>query len=207
MKKTILTLSIITLSILTKAQTQKGTVFLGGAAAFSNTSTKSGIYEIEQTQLSLAPVVGWFVSDNWSVGISPMYEYNKSRTPSVYYDLYNTPIVYGNSKQSLLGAGVNVRYYWMILPQFGFSPQVQVSYLTSIGDSNAFKSNVMAADLSPNFVFFPTKKIGVHLGYGAVTYAHEKDKAKDGTFSSTTNSFNLSANHGISLGVNFYLAK
>ena len=90
MKRHFLTLLLlIAFASSLKAQTEKGTFLLGGSdmldlANLTNLMeyTNSSNNETKRFELSISPIVGYFIIDNLSVGVIPRYRYKKDKDTS-----------------------------------------------------------------------------------------------------------------------------
>ena len=81
----------------------------------------------------------------------------------------------------------------MITDKFGFFPQMSISSLSNIVYLRYGSLNIGA---TPNFVFFPTPKFGVNLGFGNIGYSLDY-QTKDHTI-------NIGLNNNITFGLNYY---
>jgi len=105
MKKLLLLLVIAFCVINLSAQTKKGTFYLGGSSAF-NASFKSISYgedannDIDITQISIIPSVGWFIAKDFLLGVEFMYINDKTEKGNNY-----------ESKTTTLGIMPTLRYY------------------------------------------------------------------------------------------------
>jgi hypothetical protein len=206
MHKFILTIGLIVFTIITvKAQTNKGTIYLGGSVSYVNTETKSGTvgYTLYR-QLTLMPTVGIFLNSKWAIGITPTYQYLRDTSYQSGPGYTQTSI----EKTKLLGGGVNVRYYVKLGSQFAFFPQLAGTYLTAIDvKATGYNERVYQAALSPNFAFFPTPKIAINMAYGGIRYQHQTFTPKDGSTPFSGNTFDINANGGITLGVAYHFSR
>ena len=149
----ILTVSILTINfgVLT-AQTNKGTIFIGGTTAqnftetgynfmglgYSSATTKyeaNETYEYDQAKIfsvNLMPKIGYFVLENLVLGLNVNMAFSKTN-----YD-YNLL----DSREFLLGAGPFVRYY---IPKTKVMPFVELNGLYSIQKNkyNYFEGDVL----------------------------------------------------------------
>lgn len=205
MRKLLLALIIVTSAIAAKAQTQKGTLYLGGSVSYLDQKNDNGNFNYYQNlQISLRPTIGMFVSDKWAIGITPLYNYyrDSSFTQGPGYTSSSS------SKSKLLGGGIDVRYYISLGQQFAFFPQFNGSYLTAVGKGKSDSDDhVFIATVSPNFAFFATKKIAINLAYGALMYRQERLFSQNGSASSKSEIFGLNVNGGMNLGVSYHFTK
>lgn len=201
MNKLISTLTFVALSICAKAQTEKGTVYLGGSVAFSRSTSNQNTSSSVNSQVFLSPTVGVFVAKNFSIGFSPQYLYSKSSYNSLYYNGNGYSTNVSKNETNLLGGGIDLRYYFAIVPKLYFFPQLSANYRVSVGKSEV-DTKVINAGLSPNLTFFATQKLAFNLSYGALFYNHQTDKSR--TIDNKNESFGLSINQGTALGINYY---
>jgi hypothetical protein len=199
MNKLISTLTLIVFSICAKAQTEKGTVYLGGMATWDHSKNESLNFTSSYNRLSLAPTIGVFVAKNLSIGLTPQYEYGKDKS-----EYANTVSNYYN-QSNLLGGGLDLRYYWTIISKLSFFTQLSGSYLTSVGSNNSYDIKQFNANITPNFAFFATKKLAFIFRYGILAYTHQKREGQDGV--TTSNNFGVNANAGFGLGLNYHFTK
>ncbi|ASU35371.1 outer membrane beta-barrel protein [Mucilaginibacter xinganensis] len=209
MKQKLLALSIFIIAGLSAAtaQTHKGEYYLGGSLSYDYSSYGSSTtysftegYTIYTTSkissFSFRPEFGFFISDKWSIGIQPVYSRQAGTETSDYHSYTNTSNNYTSSDKyhnDVLGIGVHARYYAMISDKFGFFPEFGIS---TINNTTYFKYGTFSLGGTPNFVFFPTPKLGVNLGFGGVSYNLDY-QTKDSTF-------HLGLNDNISFGLNYF---
>ena len=105
----------------------------------------------------MAPTAGIFVAENFSIGLTPQYEYSQDKS-----EYSNTVSNYYNHS-SLLGGGLDFRYYWTIIPQLAFFTQLSGSYLTSVGGNNDYEVKQFNANITPNFAFLQLKNLLLFL--------------------------------------------
>jgi hypothetical protein len=189
------------------AQSAPGSFYIGGSLGYNYNSYGSqstitylqgytNYYLTKLANINISPEFGMFLSKKWSIGIQPTYARSSGTETSYYYsyggasgnyvysDKYNT---------TTLGIGIDVRYYCMLTEKFGFYPQFGIS---TQNNSVYFSNGSLNVGATPNFVYFPTPKIGVNLGFGDVGYSLDY-KTKDHTV-------NANLNNNIVFGVNYY---
>ncbi|CAN5245546.1 hypothetical protein BH09BAC6_BH09BAC6_18880 [soil metagenome] len=208
MKQKLLLLIIFLISsIAVMAQIGKGQHYIGGSLSYNydsygssstyNFNTGYTIYANKNiSTFAINPQVGFFISDKWSIGIQPIYSRTSGTASSSFYS-YSTPannyVSSDNYHTSVLGLGINLRYYYMITDKVGFFPEFGLS---SINNLTYFKYGTLTLGGSPNIVFFPTPKIGVNLGFGKIAYSFD--------YQAKTSIFNLGLNNNIAFGLNYY---
>jgi len=209
MKKQLLAFSILLVAFIGSASAQghKGEYYLGGSVSYdyssygsSNTYNYAEGYTIytasKISNFSLRPEFGFFISDKWSIGIQPVYSRSGGTETSQYFSYTDATGNYTSSDKyhdDVLGIGVHARYYAMISDKFGFFPEFGIS---TLNNTTYFKYGTFSVGATPNFVFFPTPKLGVNLGFGGVSYNLDY-QTKDGTF-------HLGLNDNISFGLNYF---
>jgi hypothetical protein len=81
----------------------------------------------------------------------------------------------------------------MLSDKFGFFPEFGVS---TVNNTTYFSYGTFSVGATPNFVFFPTTKLGVNLGFGGLAYNLDY-KTNDATF-------HFGLNDNISFGLNYF---
>lgn len=192
------------------AQNDKGSYYIGGSfnynyTGLSTTQTYNFTegytnYSIKDVKsITLQPDFGFFLSKKWSVGIQPVYQRQSGTEESDYYsytsaaDNYVSTSKYHNDQ---LGINLYLRYYCMITDKFGFFPQFGVGTLNNLRYPDF---GTLTFGGSPYFVFFPTPKLGVNLGFGSIGYNID--------YKTGIHNFNLGVNNNITFGLNYYWAK
>lgn len=209
MKKILLTLIIIASVTIAKAQTEKGSMYLGGSVGFNSSAlNQPGLQTRNLREFNIAPTIGFFVANNWSIAVTPTYRYSKDSVTAAS-GFGGSPLTSVN-KQKYLGGSIDVRYYVNITPQFAFFPQLSGGYYGLVGDKTK-SGNMTAVGISPNFAYFPTKKWAINLGFGALQYRYEsltyKATSTTAEVKNTSKNFDFAANSGINLGVNYFFGK
>jgi hypothetical protein len=210
MKQKLLALSILFITCISAASAQtghKGEYYLGGSLSYdystygsSNTYNYSDGYTIYTTSkissFSIRPEFGFFLSDKWSIGIQPVYSRSAGTETSNYHS-YTTPannyISSDNYHNDVVGIGVHARYYAMISDKFGFFPEFGIS---TLNNTTYFKYGTFSLGATPNFVFFPTPKLGVNLGFGGAAYNLD--------YQTKNSTFHAGLNDNISFGLNYF---
>jgi len=214
MKKHLLILSILTLALIgsvSAQQTDKGNYYLGGNLSFSyNSNGTTTLYTFQTgytnytvskiSNLALNPEFGYFISKNWAIGIQPNYTRSAGTETSVFTAYNNSGVQSSVSSDTyhtdVLGLTVNVRYYCMLTDKIGIFPQIGLS---SENDVKHFSNGELTLAASPNIVFFVTRKLGINLGFGNITYATD--------YHFKSNYVNAGLNNNISFGLNYYWGK
>ncbi|HVW97406.1 MAG TPA: hypothetical protein VHA56_15645 [Mucilaginibacter sp.] len=189
------------------AQTQKGGFYLGGSFSYdyssfgssSTTTFTNGTTYYSTTGIntvSVRPEFGFFISDNWSIGIQPVYSRTGGTETSNFVSSVDQTQNFVSSDKyhnTILGLGLHARYYCAISDKFGFFPEFGIA---TLNNSKYFNYGTFSVGATPNFVFFPTPKLGVNLGFGGVSYNVDY-QTKDDTF-------HFGLNDSISFGLNYF---
>ena len=191
MKKLFLTFSAaIALTFAAQAQTDKGTVILGGNVSYDNVKVKDA--DAERQSFAIQPTVGYFVSDNFAIGAGIGYGFSKDEN---------------DSKTSAFTVAPTARLYKGD-GDFKFFGQLSVPMAWGTnkqGDTKLGTTSDYGVELAPGFAYFPTSKVGIELSVRGLYYQSSTFKAEGSDAKTTTNSFGLNANSlAPRLGVQFY---
>lgn len=207
MKKYLFTLLFFAIAGSVSAQVGKGQFYLGGSLNYNyDEAGTSSVVTYPQgttyynngkiTNFQISPDFGFFLSDKWAIGIQVGYTRTSGTETNTYVanDTTSTSF-YSMDKysSSALGIGIHLRYYCMFTDKIGFFPQFGI---TTTNDLNDFNSGNLAIGGNPNIVFFPTKHLGINLGFGNLAYTRD--------YKSKTSDFNLGLNTNIGFGLNYY---
>lgn len=124
LKKGLLLHSLIFLSFLAKAQTEKGQFMVGGNANLSTTKinnhhASTGTNTFRSFGFGLRPNVGYFFLPQFVVGLTPSFSYQKQKSGPD-----NSPMT-PQSVSHDIGLGFFSRYYFL-LGKFGVFPELSV---------------------------------------------------------------------------------
>lgn len=181
-----LTLLIIMASFsLAKAQIESGRIYLGGTFNYFKVTPESN-NATTFTSFSVIPDIGYFISDNFSIGIGIGYNQSKSEFSRIFnLDSAGVEASYTIKRAfSRISINPTLRYYVQTSSEkFYFYAQ----FRTSVGlgkesydsgglpnfNNRSFPSEqttiTLDFNLSPNFVFFPTEKWAIELGFRGIT--------------------------------------
>lgn len=159
MKKSIQLLIILLLfSITSNSQITKGNWLLSGNASFSMLQYGSeGTVRYKQTNLQLAPSVGYFLKDKLAVGLRPALTYGSNN------------ISLANS-ETIFTIGPFVRYY-LLKPANVFNILTEGSYLYGTFKSGP-KQNTFSFAAGPVIYFNSSVGLEFLLGYASTKVAH-----------------------------------
>lgn len=220
--------ALLLLSMQSFAQLNKGRIVINGnanyfksntdGALFDNIQNYKGANSITNTNLN----VGYFVSNNFAVGIKGSF----STTRGSYATVYNTGSRNSQKNKSLFfSSGVFVRYNHVLgSSKFALFLQLDNSYNWGNGRSetidtpinfpeyvsvNMNKSKGYSANLAPGVMYFINDKLSVEASLGSLYFS--STVTTDHPSETITNkSTGVSANFSAStfyLGLSFYLGK
>jgi outer membrane protein len=139
----------------------------------------------KNTTISLNPQVGYFIIDNFSIGLLFSYRYHSYEDEDYEYST------------EVLGVGPVIRYY---LVSDKFSPFTTIGYTYATvfddNDESDYGSNIWSIGLGLDY--FVSSSIAVE---GIISYfiAYNESSFQDITYKSETNTF------GIGIGLNLFL--
>jgi hypothetical protein len=177
MKKQLLTLvAVCAIAMAAHAQTEKGDNLIGGNLSISSSKTESPNYE-KRNYYTINPSYAHFFSKNLAIGLTAGFSYSKNFN-SNFDSNFNTTST-RTSKQKSFSVGPVVRYYVDIvdkLKAFGqFSGTIGIvktnetsTYTYNYPPSSKFTQ--YHASIQPGLAFFPTKKLGIELGFPLLSY-------------------------------------
>ena len=184
--------------------TAKGKWLIGPALSISSDSDDDGTTTTKQTKMGFQPEIGYFISDDLSVGLSFAVGSEQAKLDGDATD-----------KTSSFLIAPTLRYYLPISPKFQFLGKLQVpfgSVKTTLFEGNEVnvKSTLFGVQATPAFAFFPSNKISIEMAFGSLSFASLK---ADGI---TSSSFGLDLLNnddltgfitGPTLGVKWHLGK
>ncbi len=177
----------------------KGDVFVSGTVNFGSSknmpaSATSGTILAEQSTFTIAPAVGYFVTDNIALGIGLGYTSGTSKATSVSNDDKSTTVM----------AGLMGRYYFTPSSKFSGFLGAEFDYMSSSYTSVGFpdlKVNGFGFGIAPGFNYFISKNFALEASYGALNYSSAKADVT-GAEASTEFKLNLDLTR-INLGLNY----
>jgi len=195
MKKLLFSIfAVAAMGVSTQAQTEKGTIMLGGNLAFESQKSDADNAKAN-TSFEIVPNVGYFVADNMALGTGIGYSYDKR---------------VGTFKNEAFVVSPFGRYYANVSDQFKFFGQLAVPMefgsthaVNAQGDEGAKlgKSTQIGVALSPGFAFFPSKKVGIELALNGLSYTNLRVKDAD------DRTVKGSGYDNVSFGTNFFAPK
>lgn len=157
MKKTILFITILFLTISIKAQTTKGNWMFGGSGDYIKTSTNSKSTSVtsEYSTITINPSMAYFLKDNWAVG------------GNLDYRNYNSDY-FGNSNS--YGLGLLTRYYFLKPTKiYNFFAQANFIYTITHADLTGYSQFYITKIGS---VIFLNNSVGIEF---SIQYENENN--------------------------------
>jgi long-subunit fatty acid transport protein len=182
-----------------QAQTSQGSVSLGGGINFGSSKSEQPGNDSKVTSVSFSPQVGYFVVDNFELGLA-LNVSSQSVKPSTGTDY----------KYNYFGVGPFARYYvFTSNEQFAFFGDARFGFNASKykpETGSDTKGSSIAFSVSPGFVFFPTKHWGIELSLTLLNITSQ-DPNKDADDDKITN-VNFGFNSlSTGLGVKYYITR
>lgn len=194
------------------AQIEKGKNVLAGFVGYRSTddggSVTSSVYT--NSSYSISPSYGHLLSNNFELGISIGYTWNKSKVSS-----YSIPAAYSEIERSSFFIMPYIKMYQNLAEHFYFSAALKLGYSAGTEKqtySDSFISNENKSDVStvstqiaPGLTYAFNNHWAIEYSIGALFYSSTKTTDKTTNTSSTQNNFVfgfLSAENG--LGIKYY---
>lgn len=203
--KKLLTLAAIFIASLTiaNAQTEKGNQTLGIDAGFShqktdliNISADQGVtpQTSKYNSFNIGPNYSYFIADNLDLGAG--VDYNSTKTDNTY-----APYSLLTQSSKSFSAAIYMRKYFLYENKIGLRVGPYLSYIHSTQDyvysadsgipASSGKGDTFFASGKIDFVYFPTKKIGIAATVANLYYQHFKN-----------NNYSQGSNSGDQFGLN-----
>jgi hypothetical protein len=194
MNKMLLVVVFAVAALTASAQTEKGTIMLGGSLSYS-TSKSEAAGAKASTNFTIMPKAGYFLANNIAAGLGLGYSVDED----------------GGGKTQSFSIAPFGRDYISLSDQFRFFAELSVPFQSGktedAAGNDAGEVTSIGANLSPGFVFFPTKKFGIELSFSGISYQNTKteDAAGNKVNGASGNSFSIGANSfAPSLGLQFH---
>lgn len=207
--KTITTIFLTFFTInISLAQINAGSALITGTVSFGTTTRDSDLSpgETTDTDLDLQLGIGYFVGQNFALGLNVGYEMGES---SSFISGIEGPVeVISNS--SLVTVGPFARLYKMIADKAGFFGELDVNFgfgKREVGDDPGVDISRMEAALRPGVSLFLTDRWSIEGKFGYLGYTQEQEEytTPDQNIETVISSFRLSFNFTtLNLGMAFY---
>lgn len=194
------------------AQIKKGQFQIGGTASFLNNNVETTfntgnpqspttVLNTKNNNASFGPAFGYFVSDNFSLGIQLGYGTNGAENNDF------------NSTLNSFQYGVYGRWHKPIIEKFYFFTSLSLLIGNGVNETlNTNTGQTEKADIStfnsiiaPGIIYFVTDWLSFETSVNMINYGRTQAEAQDNSFSQNTENFNLNLNlTNLNLGVVFY---
>jgi hypothetical protein len=204
--KSLLLLSIILICLESNAQIMKGTSVISGDLYAQYRTSEDNSGTSKYLDFSIAPSIGYFLAQNFSLNIALSASYTNSTTPSSLGPL-------GDSKNNSLGYyfSPSVKFYKTVTDKFYFNLQVFFLYglrdekYTPPGGSESKTSYTdMSMGIRPGFSYFVTDRIAFTSSLGTIGYSMTNDNTNDKKAGQFITNFGFNS---LYFGLSFYLPK
>ncbi len=196
---------LLTLSTNLNAQTDQGTIMIGGSVGLMSMTIKNDNTDIttKTTSLELIPRAGFFVADNFSIGVGVGVSSITSKSEHETFDFDSKTVVTGFEFAPF------ARYHAMLGDHGGIFAHGEISYTsttTKEDDEKAGNGSELSIGVSPGVIFFPTERLGIEASFGFLGYVSEKDNPEGSDNDVVTNTFGLLLNaNTLNFGVHYYI--
>ncbi|MBL7802351.1 MAG: outer membrane beta-barrel protein [Saprospiraceae bacterium] len=187
------------------AFTEQGNFLIGSTVGFSSnesrlkSSTQSGSAEGEgpySLQWNLNPHIGYFLLDNFNLGIGLDYTFSREKQPNAD-KTDDSDLLFGPFARLYLPLGDDQAFF--LEGNFGFGNSSD--NLIIGGAPQSINSNIIAVGAGPGFTIFSSRAVGLEALF-KYNYARTKfQTTENGVTTETTSRTNQFA---VSLGVQFY---
>jgi hypothetical protein len=200
---------VCSLVVSTKAQINKGAIWLGGQASYNQTSEKSlgSSTTNKNSGFYINPAIGKAIKENLVLGFSAGYSHSKNKTGSTT-----------NSRFNSYGGGVFIRKYFPVISNlylFGdarlnVSRAIEKGYSSSGDNKNKYWNVAISA--TPGIAYAVSKNIQIESGVNSLfSLVYQKRDSKQGFTEGKSSSFNsgilLDNGTPIYIGFRFLLNK
>lgn len=200
MKKQLFTMLLCVGSLAAVAQTNQGTISLGGAVGFSTETQKDVEGDYKINRLTFAPSAGYFLADGMELGLALSLSHTNYTSDGEDA---------GNSNATALGPFFK---YYMFTSNEKFAFTVNASLLfgfgkdrNSEGDVTSRTSDITFA-LSPGFTYFFTNKVGLDFQLRGISFQREDPNTDVDDNESTTFTFGVNSFEP-TLGFRYFFAR
>ncbi len=230
MKKTLLTITtIFIISFAIQAQTEKGKIFLSGVLGYSSKASNYDYYysgyngyvngksEKKETEFSIIPKFGYFLGNNFVLGLGVGYNIQTSYYKgdnNIFYSNYNTTtnsLVINPFGRYYIGVNEKFKFFGEVGAAFNFGT---INYNNGSNLPYNSTSRQVNAYLNPGFAYFPTTKFSIELSVTGISYtdvyapSYKNNIPLDYNNSSSWNIFGSSSSGNNllnpKLGISFY---
>lgn len=174
MKNLILSVAfLLCCSLLTAQVFEQGNFVMGGTFGFSTATSEVEVKSegnvsrgegTKSTQFNVAPAIGYFVLNNWAVGVGLDYTLNRSKRPENVFDpdtdydtSYDSDLLFGPFTRLYLPIGKEKAFFVEGAVGFGSSrDEIEVD-----GNTQYTSNNIIALGVGPGFTIVSSDGVGI----------------------------------------------
>jgi hypothetical protein len=229
--KSLLLLSASLWSLNTKAQIEKGTLFVGGRSSFGTTnssiSNPFGSSDSKGTNFSIVPQAGYYVNKNWAFGLG--FTFNSVNGTENSLNVVTADYRKVKNQKKDFGFNLLARYNKALSKRFAFFVHSNLSTslmskekitldesrgsikvdTTTINEGRFGQSPNFKLEIQPGITYFITPKFGIDATFASVFVNYSSTKATASNQNTKSSNFNLGYYFQPSnfwLGVHYYFA-
>jgi len=183
----------------------KGNFVIGTTMGFSTSDSKVSLESTNSnaegdgpsaTQISFAPNIGYFVVENFALGIGMDYTFGSVKEPNLD-EVTDSDLLFGPFFRYYIPTDNDAAFFFQT--DFGFGSSSDQQYIgTSI---QSIDSNIFAIGAGPGFTIFSNNAIGVEALF-KYNFARSKFNTQSGGVSTTTTT--KTNQYDLSIGIQFY---
>lgn len=149
------------------AQVEKSSMFIGGAFLIDNQTSQENNGDVKANSFTILPNFGYFLSDKLSLGLGMGYTSITTKNTVNDNKNINSQFVVRPQLRYYLATS-NEKFYFFGQLQLGLG--FGQNKFENGNLSLTSKSRSFLLSISPNFVYFPTKRWGIELGFNGISY-------------------------------------
>lgn len=186
---------------------QKGNFVVGSTLGFSSADSKVTLStnDVEDEsagpsslQFGISPNVGYFVADNFALGIGMDYTFSSLKEPNEDRT-DDTDLLFGPFGRAYLPVGEDMAFF--LEAGFGFGTSSDDQFIGE--EKQSIRTNVFAVGVGPGFTIFSSQAIGIEAMF-KYNYARSKFDTEAGGIKTTTKT--ITNQFDIGIGLQFYFS-
>ena len=198
----ILAVLLLPLGLHAQNVTARGNFLIGSALGFSsNTSTRTqgGSAEegLESFQWNLAPHVGYFLFDNFNLGIGMDYTFSREKRAGQEDKDDDSDLLFGPFARFYVPFGGDMAVF--LEGNFGFGTSSDDIILN--GEAQSISTDIIAYGIGPGFTIFSNNNIGLETAF---KYNFARSRFNTVVNNVTTETITKTNQFAVSLGIQFY---
>jgi len=219
---------LLALSASLSAQVEQGAFLLGGQINFSTEEKDNGIVfpglgtslsgeELSSFSFGISPRLGYFLSDQFVVGLSGNFQYGRAEGESS--DVFSPAIFPTELISRIYGGGLFARYYQNFgeMKRFGYWLELQGSYLRTRSERTTdqvtfevvtvTETDQLSFGITPGLYFFPCPALALEASVGGISYTTLEREGSGGTVNEHRFSTFLNGQLSPRIGVSLFLGR